>query len=125
MRTFASPRRGYCASCDGLLIDRPVYHMDETYCCLGCAHNGPCSAPTRRTSPTTAWTTWACRSDRAPVAADPVAVPAADRAAERVGERSAERVASGSPSASSTVPGTRSARPSRGSGARCARRGAR
>ena len=42
MRTFASPQRGYCASCDSLLIDRPVYRMDETYCCLGCAHGGPC-----------------------------------------------------------------------------------
>ena len=42
MRTFATPRRGYCASCDGLLIDRPVYHMDEAYCCIGCAHGGPC-----------------------------------------------------------------------------------
>ncbi len=42
MRTFASPQRGFCASCDSLLTDRPVYRMDETYCCLGCAHNGPC-----------------------------------------------------------------------------------
>jgi hypothetical protein len=42
MHTFASPQRGYCASCDALLIDRPVYRMDETYCCLGCAHGGPC-----------------------------------------------------------------------------------
>jgi hypothetical protein len=42
MRTFASPRRGYCASCDSLLTDGPVYRMDETYCCLGCAQNGPC-----------------------------------------------------------------------------------
>jgi hypothetical protein len=42
MRVFASPRRGYCASCDGLITGRPVYHMDETYCCLGCAEGGPC-----------------------------------------------------------------------------------
>ena len=42
MRTFASPRRGFCASCDGQLIDRPVYRMDEAYCCLGCAEGGPC-----------------------------------------------------------------------------------
>jgi len=42
MRVFASPRRGYCASCDALLTGRPVYHMDETYCCLGCAQGGPC-----------------------------------------------------------------------------------
>jgi hypothetical protein len=21
---------------------RPVYRMDETYCCVGCAHDGPC-----------------------------------------------------------------------------------
>ncbi len=44
MHVFASPRRGYCASCDSLLPDpaRPVYRMDETYCCVGCAHGGPC-----------------------------------------------------------------------------------
>ena len=42
MHTYASPRRGYCASCDGVITDRPVYRMDEAYCCLGCAQNGPC-----------------------------------------------------------------------------------
>ncbi len=42
MHTFASPRRGYCASCDGAITDRPVYRKDEAYCCLGCAGNGPC-----------------------------------------------------------------------------------
>lgn len=42
MHTFASPRRGYCASCDAVITDRPVYKMDEAYCCLGCADNGPC-----------------------------------------------------------------------------------
>jgi hypothetical protein len=42
MRIFAGPKRGYCASCEALLIDRPVYRMDEAYCCLGCAQNGPC-----------------------------------------------------------------------------------
>ncbi len=42
MRIFTGPQRGYCASCDALLIDRPVYRMDETYCCFGCAHSGPC-----------------------------------------------------------------------------------
>lgn len=42
MRTFASPRRGYCASCDGTLIGTPVYRMDEAYCCAGCAQGGPC-----------------------------------------------------------------------------------
>ena len=42
MRTFAGPQRGYCASCDTRLIDRPVYRMDETYCCRGCAFGGPC-----------------------------------------------------------------------------------
>ncbi len=42
MHTFASPRRGYCASCDAVITDRPVYRMDEAYCCLGCAQNGPC-----------------------------------------------------------------------------------
>jgi len=43
MHTFASPRRGYCASCEGVITDRPVYRMDEAYCCLGCAQNGLCS----------------------------------------------------------------------------------
>jgi hypothetical protein len=42
MHIYASPRRGYCASCDGAITDRPVYRMDEAYCCLGCAQNGPC-----------------------------------------------------------------------------------
>jgi hypothetical protein len=42
MHIFASPRRGYCASCDGVITDRPVYRMDEAYCCLGCAKDGPC-----------------------------------------------------------------------------------
>ncbi len=42
MRIYASPRRGYCASCEMLLTGRPIYHMDETYCCLGCAQGGPC-----------------------------------------------------------------------------------
>jgi hypothetical protein len=42
MHLFASPRRGYCASCDGVITGRPVYRMDEAYCCLGCAHGGPC-----------------------------------------------------------------------------------
>jgi hypothetical protein len=42
MRMFASPRRGHCAACDGLITGRPVYRMDETYCCTGCAVGGPC-----------------------------------------------------------------------------------
>ncbi len=42
MHTFANPKRGYCASCDGAITDRPVYRMDEAYCCLGCAQSGPC-----------------------------------------------------------------------------------
>ncbi len=42
MHTYASPRRGYCASCDGVITDRPVYRMDEAYCCVGCAEGGPC-----------------------------------------------------------------------------------
>jgi hypothetical protein len=42
MHTFASPRRGYCASCDGVITGRPVYRMDEAYCCTGCAGGGPC-----------------------------------------------------------------------------------
>jgi hypothetical protein len=42
VRTFATPQRGHCASCDGTITDRPVYRMDEAYCCLGCAQGGPC-----------------------------------------------------------------------------------
>lgn len=42
MRVFASPRRGYCASCDGIITGTPVYRMDEAYCCTGCAGGGPC-----------------------------------------------------------------------------------
>ena len=43
MKRFASPRRGHCASCEDRLTGRPVYHMDEAYCCLGCAEGGPCN----------------------------------------------------------------------------------
>ncbi|MEP7361110.1 MAG: hypothetical protein ABI744_05965 [Chloroflexota bacterium] len=42
MHSYASPRRGYCASCEGIITGRPVYRMDEAYCCLGCAQGGPC-----------------------------------------------------------------------------------
>jgi hypothetical protein len=42
MRIYSSPRRGYCASCEQVLTGRPVYFMDETYCCSGCAKGGPC-----------------------------------------------------------------------------------
>jgi hypothetical protein len=42
MHVYASPRRGFCASCDGRITDRPVYRMDGAYCCTGCAAGGPC-----------------------------------------------------------------------------------
>lgn len=42
MRKFKSPKRGYCASCEGFITARPVYRMDEAYCCVGCAAGGPC-----------------------------------------------------------------------------------
>jgi hypothetical protein len=42
MRTYANPRRGHCASCEDRITGRPVYRMDEAYCCVGCAHGGPC-----------------------------------------------------------------------------------
>ena len=42
MRMFASPRRGYCAACDGFITGQAVYRMDEAYCCSGCAVGGPC-----------------------------------------------------------------------------------
>jgi hypothetical protein len=43
MHTFAQPRRGYCASCDGAITGEPVYRRDGAYCCLGCADGGPCA----------------------------------------------------------------------------------
>jgi hypothetical protein len=42
MKIYASPRRGYCASCEMELTGKPVYYMDETYCCTGCVQGGPC-----------------------------------------------------------------------------------
>ena len=42
MRMFRTPRPGYCASCEGSITTRPVYRMDEAYCCTGCAEGGPC-----------------------------------------------------------------------------------
>ena len=42
MRMFKSPRHGRCASCEGVITGRPVYRMDEAYCCVGCAEAGPC-----------------------------------------------------------------------------------
>lgn len=42
MHVYASPRHGHCASCDIVLTQRPVYSMDESYCCRGCAGGGPC-----------------------------------------------------------------------------------
>ena len=43
MRKFRSPMPGYCASCEGAITSRPVYRMDEAYCCHGCAGGGPCA----------------------------------------------------------------------------------
>jgi hypothetical protein len=42
MRIYQQPRRGHCASCEGVITGRPVYRMYEAYCCLGCAGGGPC-----------------------------------------------------------------------------------
>ena len=42
MNAYAAPRKGRCASCEGHLTTDPVYRMDETYCCIGCAGGGPC-----------------------------------------------------------------------------------
>ena len=42
MHTYSSPRRGYCACCDCVITNRPIYRMDEAYCCTGCAEGGPC-----------------------------------------------------------------------------------
>ena len=38
----AAPRPGFCASCEIELVGRPVYRLDEAYCCDGCAAGGPC-----------------------------------------------------------------------------------
>ena len=43
MRAYTEPRRGHCASCEGVITGRPVYQLDEAYCCTGCADGGPCS----------------------------------------------------------------------------------
>ena len=88
MRTFASPRRGYCASCDGLLIDRPVYRMDEAYCCIGCAHGGPCVCTYEADLADDGVDHLGLPFMIEPVvAADPVPVRAAERAGERVAVR--------------------------------------
>ena len=42
MRTYASPRPGYCASCEGVITGRPVTRRDQAYCCLGCAGGELC-----------------------------------------------------------------------------------
>jgi hypothetical protein len=42
MRMFKSPQPGHCASCEGVITGRPVYRMDEAYCCVGCVAGGPC-----------------------------------------------------------------------------------
>jgi hypothetical protein len=43
MRAYTEPRRGHCASCEGEITGRPLYQMDEAYCCTGCGDGGPCS----------------------------------------------------------------------------------
>lgn len=42
MRTYASPRPGYCASCEGIITGRPVTRMEQAYCCIGCARGELC-----------------------------------------------------------------------------------
>ena len=42
MKRYASPRRGHCAACEGVVTGRPVFHMDEAYCCVWCVQGGPC-----------------------------------------------------------------------------------
>ena len=42
MKTFTTPPRGRCASCEGHITGRPVFAMDEAYCCIGCSDGGPC-----------------------------------------------------------------------------------
>lgn len=31
-----------CATCDHPIADRPVFHIGLTFCCAGCAADGPC-----------------------------------------------------------------------------------
>jgi hypothetical protein len=31
-----------CASCDHEIVGRPVFHIGLTFCCAGCAADGPC-----------------------------------------------------------------------------------
>ena len=86
------------------LIDRPVYYMDEMYCCIGCTGNGPCIC--------------LYEADLADDGVDHLGMPfAIEPWWPRARSRPPIAPASGSPSASSTVPGTRCARSSRGSGA--------
>jgi hypothetical protein len=35
-------RRDVCASCETEIEYRPVFRLEETYCCIGCAGGGPC-----------------------------------------------------------------------------------
>ena len=42
MRTYASPRPGYCTSCEGIITGRPVTRMEQAYCCIGCARGELC-----------------------------------------------------------------------------------
>jgi len=31
-----------CATCDHVITGRPVFHIGLTFCCAGCAADGPC-----------------------------------------------------------------------------------
>lgn len=32
-----------CATCDHVITGRPVFHIGLTFCCAGCAADGPCT----------------------------------------------------------------------------------
>jgi transcription elongation factor Elf1 len=32
-----------CATCDHEIVGRPVFHIGLTFCCAGCAADGPCT----------------------------------------------------------------------------------
>jgi hypothetical protein len=63
-----------CATCDHLIAGRPIFHVGLTFCCAGCAADGPCM----------------CSYDEA--ADDPPAIALVDEAGETLVEPVGGRV---------------------------------